>query len=383
MHPGGRYPGLRVAAFLAAIFIPAGITTAFLPLWLADRGLSAAGIGQVLGISTFGRLLATPGWGRLADRFGGRRAVLAAAAALAMLASLAFLPAQGFAVLLLATVAQGASASALMPVADALTLALAREGRLEYGRVRAVGSTAFMGATAAGGWLVDRLGVRVLPLLLAAGYGAAAALARLLPEPQAAPHAGHGRGGTRLLAYRPFLLTLAASALIQGGHAAYYGLASLHWRRHGLSDTMIGLLWAEGPPSEIALFFWGRRLAERLGPAGLTALAASAAMLRWTVTGLTTALPALLAVQVLHGATYGMQHLSAMLMLSRTVAPERAATAQTLHATLGSSVPTGLLIWATGSLYDGSGAVFLAMALLGALALPLVSGLHRAWVRHA
>ncbi|MBN9331210.1 MFS transporter [Comamonas sp.] len=132
MHPGGRYPGLRVAAFLAAIFIPAGITTAFLPLWLADRGLSAAGIGQVLVISTFGRLLATPGWGRLADRFGGRRAVLAAAAALAMLASLAFLPAQGFAVLLLATVAQGASASALMPVADALTLALAQtRGRLD------------------------------------------------------------------------------------------------------------------------------------------------------------------------------------------------------------------------------------------------------------
>lgn len=372
-----KRPSLPVAVFLAAIFIPAGIATAFLPIWLADRGLSAAAIGQVLGLSTVGRLLATPGWGRLADRLGRRRPVLAWAAGLAMLASLAYLPAQGFWVVMLVTVAQGAAASALMPVADALTLALAREGRLDYGRVRAVGSAAYMGATALGGWLVDLAGVRILPLVLAAGFGAGAFLARLLPEPAAPPVGLHPRGSGRLLGYRPFLLTLAASALIQGGHAAYYGLASLYWRSHGLSDTLIGLLWAEGVISEIALFFWGRRLAERLGPAGLTLCAALAAMLRWTVTGLTTNLGALLAMQVLHGATYGMQHLSAMLMLSRAIPPERAATAQTLHATLGSSVPIGVLIWLTGAFYDGSGRVFLAMAVLGAVALFTVPGLRK------
>jgi PPP family 3-phenylpropionic acid transporter len=372
-----KRPSIPVAAFLAAIFIPAGIATAFLPIWLADRGLSAAAIGQVLGLSTVGRLLATPAWGRLADRLGRRRPVLAWAAGLAMLATLALLPAQGFWVLLLVTVAQGAAASALMPVADALTLALAREGQLDYGRVRAVGSAAYMGAAAAGGWLVDLAGVRILPLLLAAGYGAASVLARLLPEPVAPPVGLHPRGGGKLLTYRPFLLTLAASGLIQGSHAAYYGLASLYWRSHGLSDTMIGLLWAEGVVSEIALFFWGRRLVERLGPAGLTACAALAAMLRWTVTGLTTDVPVLLVMQLLHGATYGMQHLSAMLMLTRTIPPERAATAQTLHATLGSAVPTGLLIWATGAFYDGSGRVFLAMAVLGAVALLTVPGLRK------
>lgn len=368
---------LPVAVFLAAIFIPAGVTTAFLPVWLADRGLSAAAIGQVLGLSTIGRLLATPGWGRLADRLGRRRPVLGAASGLALLASLALLPAEGFWVLLAVAVALGAASSALMPVADALSLALAREGRMEYGRVRAVGSAAYMGATAAAGWLVDLASVRILPLLLAGGFAAATLLSRLLPEPAAPPHAIHATGGARLLAYRPFLLTLAASALIQGGHAAYYGLASLYWRHHGLSDTMIGLLWAEGVVSEIALFFWGRKLADRLGPAGLTLCAALAAMLRWTVTGLTTDIAVLLAMQTLHGATYGMQHLSAMRMLSGRIAPERAATAQTLHATLGSSVPTGALIWITGALYDGSGRVFLLMAALGALALFIVPALRK------
>ncbi len=379
-----RNPGpasLPVAAFLVAIFMPSGLTTAFLPLWLADRGLSAAAIGQLLGIATLARLLATPGWGRLADHLG-RRPVLSAAAGLTTLACLAMLPAQGFAALMLVVLLQSAAASALMPVTDALTLGLAQQRRLDYGRVRAIGSAAFMAATALGGWLVDLAGVRILPMLLAGCYAAATLFAYPLPDrtvPRPAERRRFGQGGVELLRYRPFLLTLAASALIQGAHAAYYGLASLYWRQHGLSDTLIGLLWAEGLISEIALFFWGRRLAERLGPAGLTALAALASVLRWGVTGATTALPALLVVQLLHGATFGMQHYSAMLMLNRTVAPARAATAQTLHATLGSSVPTGLLIWLTASLYDGSGRAFLLMALLAACALPLAPGLRRAW----
>ncbi len=42
-----------------------------------------------------------------------------------------------------------------------------------------------------------------------------------------------------------------------------------------MSDAVIGLLMAEAIIAEIALFAWGRRLIERLGPAGLTACAAA------------------------------------------------------------------------------------------------------------
>ena len=40
-------------------------------------------------------------------------------------------------------------------------------------------------------------------------------------------------------------------------------------------------------------------------------------------------------VQILHAATFAMQHLSAMLLLGRFVPAERAATGQALHAALG------------------------------------------------
>jgi PPP family 3-phenylpropionic acid transporter len=87
----------------------------------------------------------------------------------------------------------------------------------------------------------------------------------------------------------------------------------------------------------------------------------------------------LAAVQVLHAATFAMQHLSAMLVLSRTIPPERAATAQALHAALGMGAPTGLMMLLSGWVYARwGGLVFLLMAALGGAALPLASRLPRA-----
>jgi PPP family 3-phenylpropionic acid transporter len=248
-------------------------------------------------------------------------------------------------------------------------------GRLDYGRVRASGSAAFTIGTAATGALAGLLGAWVVPLVCAGAYGLAALAARRL-GPVASTGRRGGLGGFRhLLRQHPFLLTVAASACVQGSHGALYALGTLHWQRHGISEGTIGLLWSEGVVAETLFFLTARRLAERIGPAGLTALAAAVAMLRWTVTGLTTDPGPLAAVQVLHGATFGMQHLSAMLMLSRHVPPERAGTAQTLHAALGGSLPVGLASWLAGRIYDGTGAAFLVMAGVagcGLLIAPLI-----------
>ena len=366
---------LRVALFLIAIFIPSAAITGFQPLFLADRGQSPAAIGQIMAIATMMRMLAMPLWGQLADRLRRPRAVLSAAAALAAAFGLSWVPLQGYGPLLAATMLYGACAAALMPMADAISLTLARQGRLDYGTVRAIGSIGFMASIAGSGWLIGQFGSGLVPWLVGLPYAVAALFALALPD--TAPLAAAPAGGLRLLSLRPVRLAIAGSALLQGSHAALYGLASLHWRNHGLSERVIGLLWAEGVLAEIMLFFAGRHFAARLGPAGLIAGASVAALVRWSVTAGTTALPALVAVQALHGATYAMTHLAAMLLLSRAIPPERAAAAQTLHAALRAALPTGVLMWVTGQLYDGTGAVFLIMAGLGALALPVAWRISR------
>ena len=373
--------GIRVALFFAALFSASAINTAFLPLWFADRGVSATAIGQILGLASLLRVIAGPSWGSLADRIGQRRPVMLTAGITACAAALLYLPLHGFLPLLVVAAMQGVAGSALNPLIDSLALALARARRMEYGPVRSFGSIAYMAASAGAGWLLSATGTFLVPWLLAVSYGAASVVTPFLPEAASRP-VSRGFAGLRLLANRPFRLTVIASALIQGSHAAYYGFAPLYWRSQGMSDAVIGLLMAEAIIAEIALFAWGRGLIARLGPAGLTACAAAASAVRWSVTALAPPLTVLAAIQLLHAATFAMQHLSAMLLLSRSVPPERAATAQALHSALGMGAPGGLLMLLAGFLYAHFGGLaFLAMAATGGSALLLVKPLERA--RHA
>jgi PPP family 3-phenylpropionic acid transporter len=186
-------------------------------------------------------------------------------------------------------------------------------------------------------------------------------------------------GGLHLLTNRPFRLIVVASALIQGAHAAYYGFAPLYWRAQGLRDSVIGLLIAEEIIAEVGLFAWGRRLVEHLGPVGLTACAATASLIRWSITAFAPPLVVLVTIRLLHAATFAMQHLSAMLVLSRAVPPECAATAQALHGALGMGAPSGVLMLLAGVLYARFGGMaFLAMAAIGGMALLLVRPLSAA-----
>jgi MFS transporter, PPP family, 3-phenylpropionic acid transporter len=173
---------VRVGAFIGAYFA-ANAISAFMPLWLADRGLSAAEIGQVLGAAALLRVLLGPAWGNVADRIGRRQPVLFCAALVAAGFGAVFVAADGFLPLLLIAAGQGTAASAIGPLADSLAMALARDGRMEYGPVRAVGSATYMLATAGTGWLLGQVGSGLVPWLLTAGYGGRRSLVSSSPRP--------------------------------------------------------------------------------------------------------------------------------------------------------------------------------------------------------
>ena len=116
-----------------------------------------------------------------------------------------------------------------------------------------------------------------------------------------------------------FWVFVATASALQASHQVYYGFGTLYWRSLGFSDATIGFLWAEGVLAEIVLFWQGRRLLARFGPVGLLMLGGAAGILRWSLAGLVSWLPAVVALQVLHAFTFGASHLGAMQFLSRTV----------------------------------------------------------------
>lgn len=387
----------RLATFNAAIFLVIGIQLPFWPVWLAGRGFDAEEIATVFAATIWAKVAATPAIGALADRIGRRRTMMTGLAGLACVFYLALWPVTGFWPLLGLNLVAGVAQSVLMPLGDAVTLAAVRERGLDYGRIRVWGSLSFILAAVGGGAVLavmpmpdDGLDNRVLMLVLAASLVLAAACLAIPSAVAGRRHAG-GKTGASAARWRPvrqllanprfWLLVLSASAL-QASHQLYYGFGTLHWRELGFSDTVIGLLWAEGVVAEIVLFWYGAPIVARLGPIGLLMLGGIGGIVRWSLMGLMPDLGAAALLQLLHALTFGASHLGAMYMMARTVPPDAAASAQSLYAALSAGFGSGLVMLAAGALYAAyGGQAYLFMALLSAVGLVGVWRLRRVSAR--
>ncbi len=365
---------LRFALLYAVQFATIGVLQPFLPAVLAGHGLTPGQIATVLALASAVRLLAAPAVGRGADGFGDARSILVLAAGLAACTVTGFAWAPGFGALIAVAMLHALVSAPVVPLSDALCLGAARRMSFDYGRARSAGSASYIAAAVLAGFAVQAAGAEAVVWIASLCFLLTALAARGLPRLEAS---GGGRSGFGAPFREPaFRWLLPVSALIQGSHALYYGFATLHWQAAGLSSGVIGLLWGEGVVVEVALFLWGRRLVERLGPGGMALLAAAAGVLRWSVTATTSWLPALAAVQLLHALTFGAMHLGAMRVLGG-LPPGQAATAQTLHASLGVGLASGVLTYLCGPLYAAyGGGGFWAMAGLCGIALPVAAKLH-------
>jgi PPP family 3-phenylpropionic acid transporter len=271
--------------------------------------------------------------------------------------------------------------SAMMPLADSITLASVRRDGLDYGRVRLWGSVSFILAAIASGAILGRAamvglgGNAVLALVL----GAATVLFFVcvaVPTPPAEPTDQSRWAALGALAGdRRFWIFVPTVAFLQASHQVFYGFGTLYWRSLGISDAMIGCLWAEGVLAEIVLFWQGGRLLARIGPLGLLAAGGAAGILRWTLMGFVPGLPAAVLLQLLHALTFGATHLGAMSYLSRPVPPAR-GSAQAPHA--GASAGIGGRMLGAGALYTAyGGRAYLFMALLSATGLVGVARVGR------
>ena len=376
LPPAPAFVALRLSLFYVAFFLVIGVLMPFWPVWLKAKGLDAAEIGVVLALGPWVRVVGNPLIARLVDRSGETRRPLILLA-LASLASFSlFAVAEGFWALSGVAALSGLWLSAIMPLGDGLTLRLALARRLDYGRVRLWGSLAFIAAASLGGWaLAGRPPDRILDLLLV-GLALIVAAAVALPEwrrPGAEPSSV---GVLSLLADRRMILFLAAASVIQGSHSVLYGFGTLHWQAAGHSKDVVGWLWAEGVIAEVLLFAAGAAALRRLGAARLLALAGIAGLMRWTLTGLSTDLPVLAAVQLLHGLTFGAAHLAAMDFLARTAPPGLAVTAQGLYAATATGAAFGATMLLAGTLYAAfAGGAFFAMAALALVGAAIAASL--------
>lgn len=370
---------LRLSFNFAALFLITGIQLPYLPVWLDWRGLIASDIGIVTSAPLFLGLLVTPSIAFLADRSGGHRRAIVVLAWCAFAAVLTLTQMQGFWPVLMLVAAFMLSVQTIMPLTATVAMSGVKAFGLDYGRMRLWGSLTFIGAGLAGAAVLDILGAGAIVWLLAAGTAVTVCAAHVLWRPQPAnggivvrrPPIGLTEA-VELVRSADYLLFLCAAGTVQAAHAVFYAFGVLHWRTLGISNAAIGLLWAIAVAAEIVLFAFSRTIVQRLGAIDLIVAGAAAAVVRWLSMAFDPPVLLLVPLQVLHALTFGATHLGAMHFIGGVVEPERAGTAQALHAAATTGVAMGGAMLLSGLVYGPlGGQSYLAMAgiaLLGLLA---------------
>lgn len=369
-HDPGTKPywmAVRLALFYMAFFAVLGIQLPFWQLWLSSRGLGPEEISIVLSLATLLRPMVSPLFARWSDHIGERKRPMIALSVFAAFSFTLFYLTNNFWTIAAVTVLFTMGWAPIMPLGEVVVATAARDYNLQYGRVRLWGSLSFIAAAASAGLVLDGYTVDAALWLVAGATVATAASCFLLPDQRTTQETAQHSAFRSLLLDRKFVLLLVSAGLLQSSHGMYYTLGSVHWSSVGYSMGIIGWLWAEGVLAEVVLFAFGATVAQRFSPSMLILLGGLAGVLRWTVTGMTDALPALIVVQLLHAFTFGAVHLGAIYYVMRNVPSSLSATAMSLYSSLTIGLATSATIYVSGPLYESFGsAAYLAMTGLSA-----------------
>ena len=144
-----------------------GTLLPYIPLYLAQRGLSAAAIGLVLAVTAAVTFATGLGWAYLADRrFSAERMVIAASVAAAAVSLL--LPVSNSAAMIAAVIVVLAVARAPFMLLDPIVLKKLRVApRTDYARIRLRMSAGWAVSAVASGALFQSSGLRLIPFIYA------------------------------------------------------------------------------------------------------------------------------------------------------------------------------------------------------------------------
>lgn len=361
----------RLALFYGAIFALIGSHLPFFPVWLRAVGIDAAWIGIIAAVPPLTRFTILPLVTGFAERHGAVRGAMMVTAVATTLGFVAIgtqhLPFTVF----LAYALTAAVWTPIIPLTDAYALRGVVRYGLDYGSVRLWGSAAFVVGALGCGLLADIIAAKYLIWIIAAtaALGALISLGlQPLEGPKAQPLAQYR--STVLLRDAGFLAIIAASALIQSSHSAYYIFGSITWQLAGLGGLTIAALWALGVITEIVVFALSPRF--KLQPSTLVVIGGCGAVVRWLITAQEPPVAVLAVVQLAHGLSYGLTQVGIMGLMVRHVPVPVITRAQGYLAACGGIVASSASIL-SGAIYAhyGQGVYYAmaAMALSGAIVM--------------
>lgn len=374
-------PFARLGGFYALFFAVLGLLSPYWGPYLRDQGFDAAAIGILIAIIHATKIIAPNLWGWIADHTGQRVWVIRIACVFASIGFAGVFLDGGFVWMALVMATFSFFWNATLPQMEALTFSHLQADTHRYPRIRLWGTVGFMAAVLLGGEAVDFYGASVVPVMIGVLLLALALLSLSLPASQPTESHEHHNGLWNILSARPVVGLFLACFLLQASHGPFYAFYSIYLQDHGYSGLAIGLLWAVALSAEILVFLLMPRWLPRIGARRLLLAAMLLAVLRWLLVANFAHLPLVQAgAQLLHAATYGVYHATAISLVNRYFVGNLQGRGQALYSSLTFGAGVALGSYTAGMLWQplgGAGTYYLAAAVAacgGLVAFVMVSG---------
>ena len=343
---------------------------AVLPYWslyLQHLDFTAVQIGELSAALLATKIVAPAIWGWIADHTGQRLRLIRIAAFLGMGIFSAVLLVRGYWALFLVLAGFGFFWNAALPQFEATTMDHLGEEKHMYSRIRLWGSIGFIVTVSALAPLLQSRGIGLLPwAVLVILFCTWINTLFVRDKPASTAHAE--RFSLLKTCTDPAVVALLLAAfLIQMSHGPYYTFFSIYLEEHGYPRTAVGQFWSLGVIAEVVLFFMAYKLLPRFGARSLLMVAMLLTAVRWWLIAMfADVLPVLLFAQLLHAASYGLFHASAIHLIDRYFPGNIQGRGMALYSSISFGLGASL-----GSLVSGytwhaigsSGAYMLAMGI--------------------
>jgi len=369
-------PYWRLSAYYFFYFAFVGAFSPYFGLYFQSLGFSAWEIGVLMSLLQVMRMVAPNVWGWLADRLGARMPIVRLAAAMSIVGCMALFFTVRFSGIFAAMTVLSFFWGAALPLTESVTMSHLGTQSGRYGKIRVWGSVGFIVAVLGCGYLLDLAPIRALLWVVIGLLVGIAASSLLVPEARPPRHDTDALRLRQIVRRREVASLLAACFAMSAAHGALYVFYSIYLVEHGYGKALVGWLWTLGVVAEIGVFLTMPVLLKAFSLRGILLFSFACAVARFVMIGWgVDSLVIVVAAQVLHGATFGAYHASAVAAVNRWFGGRHQARGQALYSSVsfGAGGMVGGL--ASGYLWDRVGAP-LTYSLSSAFAL---AGLVLVW----
>lgn len=303
----------------------------YLAILIEHDGYRAGVVGAILAIGTFVSVLTQPIWGILVDRYHMTRITLAMSTLIPGLVAVFF----NIHILLLivgAIALYNVFLAPQAPISDAYAVTNAQRAGASYGSIRLFGSIGFAVGGFASSLYLARFPLTSLwiPYLSIGLLGSTIAFLFPTDGIRFAGAVSIRQGAKALFANRSFVLFLIGGFLVSQTLTAYNSYFSLAFESIGGSISLVGVAVFIASITNVPAMIFARRITDRFGLVPTMLFASIFYIARWLLQAVFPFPWLAIAIQVLHGTSFGFFYVSAVAFVSKTADGKTQATAQSI-----------------------------------------------------